>query len=70
MAKWASTDAAGKAALYIVVRAGVREYQSCRANGIACFCRFWNTADTPEMWDLLIEYGVDYVNVDALQQFR
>lgn len=32
--------------------------------------RFWATADTPAVWDAVINAGVDLVNVDALQAFR
>ncbi len=32
--------------------------------------RFWNTPDTIEIWKRLVEVGVDWINVDALQKFK
>ena len=32
--------------------------------------RFWNTPDTPAMWNLLLAAGVDIIGADHLAQFR
>ena len=32
--------------------------------------RFWNTPDTPAMWQLLLEAGVDIIGADHLAPFR
>lgn len=32
--------------------------------------RFWATPDTPAVWQQLLKFGVDWINVDDLKKFR
>jgi hypothetical protein len=41
-----------------------------RAHGKHRRVRFWATPDLPVVWDVLIDAGVDLINVDNLKAFR